>query len=74
MQEGSGGSASASLGDRLAALVGRPVGSRGPSVAPDPVNQPMIRHWAAAFEDPIPSTSTRTSPAGPASGRSWPRP
>jgi hypothetical protein len=20
-------------------------------VAPDPVNQPMIRHWAAAFED-----------------------
>lgn len=36
--------------DRFAALVGRPVG-RGPSVAPDPVNLPMIRHWAAAFED-----------------------
>ncbi len=37
--------------NRLAALVGKPVGSGTPSVAPDPVNQPMIRHWAAAFED-----------------------
>ncbi len=36
------------------ALVGRPVGSGAPSVAPDPVNQPMIRHWAAAFEDANP--------------------
>jgi acyl dehydratase len=36
---------------RLAALVGQPVSSSGPSVAPDPVNQPMIRHWAAAFDD-----------------------
>jgi hypothetical protein len=35
----------------LDALVGRPVGSSERSVAPDPVNQPMIRHWAAAFED-----------------------
>ena len=33
----------------MRALVGRPIGS--PSVAPDPVNQPMIRHWAAALED-----------------------
>ena len=39
------------LGDQLAELIGRPVGSGGSSVAPDPVNQPMIRHWAAAFED-----------------------
>jgi len=39
------------LDDRLAGLIGRPVGSGSPSVAPDPVNQPMIRHWAAAFED-----------------------
>ena len=39
------------LDDRLAELIGRPVGSGSPSVAPDPVNQPMIRHWAAAFED-----------------------
>jgi hypothetical protein len=36
---------------RLDELVGKPVGSGGPSRAPDPVNQPMIRHWAAAFED-----------------------
>jgi len=33
-------------------LVGKPLGE--PSVAPDPVNQPMIRHWAAAMEDPNP--------------------
>ena len=39
---------------RLDALVGRPVGTGRPSVAPDPVNQPMIRHWAAAFEDANP--------------------
>jgi len=37
--------------EQLQALVGKPVGSKGASVAPDPVNQPMIRHWAAAFED-----------------------
>jgi hypothetical protein len=29
--------------------IGRPIGA--PSVAPDPVNQPMIRHWATALED-----------------------
>ncbi|MGH9920069.1 MAG: MaoC family dehydratase [Nitrososphaerales archaeon] len=39
------------LESSLAALIGQPVGSRDVSVAPDPVNQPMIRHWAAAFED-----------------------
>jgi hypothetical protein len=37
--------------EQLRALVGKPVGSGKASVAPDPVNQPMIRHWAAAFED-----------------------
>ena len=36
----------------MRALVGRPIGSA--SVAPDPVNQPMIRHWAAALEDANP--------------------
>jgi uncharacterized protein len=36
---------------RLAGLIGTPVGSHIPAVAPDPVNQPMIRHWVAAFED-----------------------
>ena len=40
--------------ERFEALVGRSVSSRGPAVAPDPVNQPMIRHWAAAFEDENP--------------------
>jgi hypothetical protein len=39
---------------KLDALVGRPVGSATPSAGPDPVNQPMIRHWAAAFEDANP--------------------
>ena len=38
----------------LRSLVGQAVGGRGPSVAPDPVNQPMIRHWAAAFADANP--------------------
>jgi hypothetical protein len=37
---------------KLRALVGRPTGGTGkPSVAPDPVNQPMIRHWAYALAD-----------------------
>src|SRR5215813_9814243 len=40
--------------NRLQALVGKPVSDGGPTLAPDPVNQPMIRHWAAAFEDANP--------------------
>ena len=51
MDEGTEGDDTDLLSDRLAELIGRPVGSDTPSVAPDPVNQPMIRHWAAAFED-----------------------
>jgi acyl dehydratase len=43
-----------SLDSQLAAMVGRPVGPSGPSAGPDPVNAPMIRHWAAAFEDANP--------------------
>ena len=42
------------LRERLEAFIGKPVGGTGVSVAPDPVNQPMIRHWAAAFEDANP--------------------
>ncbi|HZR13166.1 MAG TPA: MaoC family dehydratase N-terminal domain-containing protein [Acidimicrobiia bacterium] len=42
------------LREELEQFVGKPVGSGAPSVAPDPVNQPMIRHWAAAFEDANP--------------------
>src|SRR5205807_4679661 len=40
-----------SLRERLDEFVGKPVGSSSSSRAPDPVNQPMIRHWVAAFED-----------------------
>jgi len=36
---------------RLDELVGKPTGSGKPMVAPDPVNQPMIRHWCYALED-----------------------
>lgn len=36
---------------RLGELVGKATGSGKPAVAPDPVNQPMIRHWAYALED-----------------------
>jgi uncharacterized protein len=45
------GRSDAALEERLAALVGQPVGTRAVSTAPDAVNLPMIRHWAAAFED-----------------------
>lgn len=37
---------------KVQALVGHPTGGTGkPSLAPDPVNQPMIRHWAYAMAD-----------------------
>ena len=37
---------------KLDALIGQPTGGSGkPTVAPDPVNQPMIRHWAYALAD-----------------------
>ena len=42
----------------MRALIGTPIGS--PSVAPDPVNQPMIRHWAAALEDQNPAYTDPT--------------
>jgi acyl dehydratase len=44
----------ATFDDELQALVGQPISDAGPTHAPDPVNQPMIRHWAAAFEDDNP--------------------
>ena len=34
--------------------MGQPIGPPDRRVGPDPVNQPMIRHWAAAFEDANP--------------------
>jgi hypothetical protein len=48
----------------MRALIGTPIGA--PSVAPDPVNQPMIRHWAAALED---SNPVYTDPAFAAASR-----
>ena len=42
------------IDDELASLIGLPMGSPDGSEAPDPVNLPMIRHWAAAFEDANP--------------------
>jgi hypothetical protein len=40
------------LRTRLQALLGEPTGGSGkPTLAPDPVNQPMIRHWAYALAD-----------------------
>jgi uncharacterized protein len=39
------------LDARMAGIVGTSMNARGRQRAPDPVNQPMIRHWAAAFED-----------------------
>jgi acyl dehydratase len=41
----------AALDEQLQNLVGKPVGDGVPIVGPDPVNLPMIRHWAAAFDD-----------------------
>jgi hypothetical protein len=53
----------------MRALIGRPIGAH--SVAPDPVNLPMIRHWATALEDRNPvyrgsaeATATRTKSLG----------
>ncbi len=36
---------------RLDACVGKPLGSSGAAIAPDPVNLPMIRHWVDALDD-----------------------
>ena len=54
------------LDEQLQALVGQPIGAGGPSIAPDPVNEPMIRHWVAAFEDANP---VYTDPVAAAASR-----
>src|SRR6478752_8427123 len=61
-----GDAAGPTFQDRLDALIGRPPGGSGRTRAPDPVNQPMIRHWAAAFEDDNP---VYTDPAAAARSR-----
>ena len=48
----------------LRAMIGQPIGA--PAIAPDPVNQPMIRHWATALEDHNP---VYTDPAFAAASR-----
>src|SRR6476619_5818415 len=50
----------------MRAPVGKQIGS--PSVAPDPVNQPMIRHWAVAFEDQHPVYTDPAFAAAPRFG------
>jgi acyl dehydratase len=40
-----------SLRAQVEAWVGKPLSSSGPSVAPDEVNVPMIRHWVDALDD-----------------------
>ena len=46
--------ASAQFRAQLDEFVGQPTGSGGPSVAPDEVNLPMIRHWVDAMGDENP--------------------
>ncbi len=53
-----------SLDQRLQALVGEPLAEGGPTASPDPVNEPMIRHWAAAFEDANPVYTDPDAAAG----------
>ena len=69
---------------QLEEFIGRPMGS-GRSVAPDPVNVPMIRHWVDAMDDrnPVYLDDAAASAAGhgglvapPAMMQTWtfPRP
>jgi uncharacterized protein len=39
------------LREKVEAWIGRPLSASGPSVAPDDVNLPMIRHWVDALDD-----------------------
>ena len=56
--------AKAEFRKRLDGLIGKPTGSGKPSVAPDPVNEAMIRHWAYALEDMNPVYLDREFAAG----------
>jgi hypothetical protein len=49
------------LRDDLLAMLGRPMGSAGPSIAPDPVNIAMIRHWVDALDDRNPAYELDTA-------------
>ena len=39
------------LWDELQGHIGKSMAGDAPALAPDPVNMPMIRHWADAFDD-----------------------
>jgi hypothetical protein len=43
------------LREELLSKVGKPMGLSGPSLAPDPVNVAMIRHWVDALDDRNPA-------------------
>ena len=43
------------LRQRLDALIGQPISTGQPAVAPDPVNAAMIRHWAYALNEMNPA-------------------
>jgi hydroxyacyl-ACP dehydratase HTD2-like protein with hotdog domain len=51
------------LRDELLAKVGKPMGLSGPSLAPDAVNVPMIRHWVDALDDRNPAYDEHTAVA-----------
>lgn len=42
------------LRDSLESWIGQSLSASGPAAAPDPVNQPMIRHWVDALDDQNP--------------------
>jgi hypothetical protein len=49
------------LRDELLTKIGKPMGLSGPSVAPDAVNIPMIRHWVDALDDRNPAYDEGTA-------------
>jgi acyl dehydratase len=49
------------LRDELLGKIGKPMGLSGPSVAPDPVNVAMIRHWVDALDDRNPAYDEQTA-------------
>jgi hypothetical protein len=49
------------LRDELLTKIGKPMGLSGPSVAPDPVNVAMIRHWVDALDDRNPAYDETTA-------------
>jgi hypothetical protein len=51
------------LRDELLTKIGKPMGLSGPSVAPDPVNVAMIRHWVDALDDRHPAYDEATATA-----------